>query len=174
MLHVVISALMALAPHLGHHKIKEYSDLIIFESGWYKMPPLLVVAFIHKESRWNPRKKSVTNDFGLMQVHVARRGSARFLGREKELYRPRTNIREGTRILAMWEGYHNKWCGKNPDHPFWAHQKWGRKVKDTRPSGVTRLFEELKARFEPKMVGSADEAPGAKERKVSLLAGGGL
>lgn len=151
MMHLVISAIMMLAPQLGHSKIKEYSDLIVFEAGWYGVHPLLVVSFAHNESRWNPRKKSVTNDYGLMQVHVARRGSARFLGREKELYKPRINIREGVRILAMWKGYHERWC--KGDHPYWAHQKWGKKVKDDRrDSKVTRMFEHLKDRFEPKVV----------------------
>jgi hypothetical protein len=152
MMYLVISALMILAPHQGHFKIREYSDLIAFESKWYGIHPLLVTSIIEIESKWKSRKHSTTNDFGLMQVHVARRGSARFLGREKELYDPRINIREGTRILAMWRDYHNRWC-KDSSHPFWAHYKWGRKVGEiSHALKVKRLFETLKSRLQPKLV----------------------
>lgn len=142
----ILAAILWLAPHQSHTAVKRYADLIAFEAKWYKVDPLLVVALIHIESNWHPRKKSVTNDYGLLQVHVARRGSATFLGREKDLYEPRTNIREGVRILAMWKNYHEKHCPG--EHPYWAHFKWGKRVKHIDHAiKVRELYTALVHRF---------------------------
>lgn len=127
MLYMLAAAIMWLAPAQPHANVKKYVDLITFESKWYRVDPLLIVSIIQVESGWRTRKRSVTNDYGLMQVHVARRGSSNFYGRENELFDPRTNIREGTRLLAMWKAYHTRWC--KGDHPYWSHYKWGKKVK---------------------------------------------
>ena len=126
MLYFILAAIVWLSPTQGRVKSAKYADLITFESQWYGMDPFRVTAIIQIESGWKARKKSVTNDYGLMQVHVARRGSSNFYGREKELYDPRTNIREGVRILAMWKQYHKTHC--RDDHPFVAHYKWGKYV----------------------------------------------
>lgn len=141
----LIAAIMWLTPTQSHVKIQKYADLIAFESRWYNMDPLRVLAIIQIESGWRARKKSVTNDYGLMQVHVARRGSSNFYGREKELYDPRTNIREGVRILAMWKQYHKKYC--KGAHPFVAHYKWGKYVKNTEHA---ERVEALRAQLERK------------------------
>jgi hypothetical protein len=125
-IHLVVASLAWLSPATPAKVVQTYADLIAFEAHWYNIDPLIVVSIIHIESGWKPRKKSVTNDYGLMQVHVARRGSSNFYGREKELYDPRTNIREGTRLLAMWKYYHNHWC--KGDHPYWAHYKYGKRI----------------------------------------------
>lgn len=145
MLYAIIAAIMWLSPVQGHHKSAKYADLIEFEARWYHMNPFRIMALIQVESGWKPRKKSVTNDYGLMQVHVARRGSSNFYGRERELYEPRTNIREGTRILAMWYHYHKKHC--KGDHPFVAHYKWGKYVKNTEHA---ERVEALRAQLERK------------------------
>lgn len=144
----IIAAILWLSPMQGHVKSAKYADLIAFESKWYRMDPFRVTAIIQIESGWRARKKSVTNDYGLMQVHVARRGSSNFFGREKELYDPRTNIREGVRILAMWEQYHKKYC--KDDHPFVAHYKWGKYIKNTEHADrVEALRAQLTRKFRP-------------------------
>lgn len=125
----IVAAILWLVPHLGHVKAAEYAKLIVFESRWYRVDPFDVLSIIQVESRWNTKKKSVTNDYGLMQVHVARRGSSRFLGRTRELLDPATNIREGTRILDMWLRYHEKYCKPGSHDPI-AHYKWGKVVKN--------------------------------------------
>lgn len=145
MLYWISAVILWLSPYQSHTTVAKYADLVAFESKWYKIDPLLVLAFIQVESGWNTRKKSITNDYGLMQVHVARIGSARFYGHEKELYNPRVNIREGVRILAMWKQFHEKYC-KDEDHPFWAHNKWGRKVKTYTPR-VDALYARLTRKF---------------------------
>jgi hypothetical protein len=131
---VIYTAIRSLAPHyqVGPRLAKQYARIIRQVAQRRKMDPLLVVSFIHVETarKWNPRLKSLTNDFGLCQVHVAARGSARFLGREEELYHPRTNIQEWVRLADMWRAYHKRSC--TTPHPWWAHLKWGFKVKDTK------------------------------------------
>lgn len=144
----ILAAIMWLAPQLGHTKIAEYGKLIAFEARWYGIDPADVLTVITHESRWYRYKKSTTNDYGLMQVHVARRGSARFLGREKELYDPQTNIREGTRIMAMWKSYHARVCKSDDEHMYLAHMKWGKVVKNReRPTSMERLRAFLLQKF---------------------------
>jgi soluble lytic murein transglycosylase-like protein len=148
MIHYIASAIVWLSSFHSPEIVKKYADLIAFEAKWYKVHPFLVVSIIHIESKWKKNKKSITNDYGLMQVHVARNGSERFLGREKELFDPRTNIREGVRILAMWRKYHKTYC-KDSSHPFWAHYKWGKKVKEdiSHALKVEAIFHILLNRF---------------------------
>jgi len=123
-----------------------WADLIVFEAKWYNVDPLLVVAIIHVESGWSPRKRSITNDYGLLQVHVSRHGSSNFYRRERELYDPRINIREGVRLLAMWKRYHNTWC-KGP-HAYWAHYQYGRHVHSLEwTHKVARLYRRLVKKF---------------------------
>lgn len=146
---ILVAAILWLSPHQDFATANYYADLIAFESRWYDIHPFVVVAITHVESGWNPTKVSRTNDWGLMQVHVARRGSNRFLGREKLLRDPRVNIREGVRILAMWKRVHRRWC--KGEHPYWAHYKYGKKVKAdlSHAEKVQRLFEALSSRFLP-------------------------
>lgn len=144
MFYYLVAAMLWLSPAQPHKKVQTYADLVAFEAKWYRIDPLLVVAIIQVESGFRHNKRSTTNDYGLMQVHVARRGSSNFYGREKELYDPRVNIREGTRLLAMWRGYHDRWC--KGDHPFWAHYKWGRKVKHIEHAIKVLALRDLLAR----------------------------
>jgi len=146
MIKLVLQVILLLAPSLPKSAAIQYADLIVFEAKWYNIDPLLITSLIEVESNWNARKRSRTNDYGLMQVHVARRGSSNFYGREQELYDPRINIREGTRIAWMWRNYHNKWC--KGDHPWWAHYKWGKYVKGTvHAEKVLSLYKWTQHRF---------------------------
>uniref|UniRef100_A0A6H1Z9K2 Putative transglycosylase n=1 Tax=viral metagenome TaxID=1070528 RepID=A0A6H1Z9K2_9ZZZZ len=122
----VEATIQRLAPQLKPETAREYADLVAFEARWYGLESARVLAYITVESGWGSRKVSKTNDYGLMQVHVSRRGAPRFLGREKDLLDPRTNVREGCRILAMWRRFHGRWCPAG--HPWIAHVKWGRKI----------------------------------------------
>jgi len=114
-----------LAPWLKPETVKKYADLVAFESRWYSLDSVTVMAYITIESGWGADKVSKTNDYGLGQVHVGKH-SPRFLGKEKELLDPRTNIRETCRILAMWKRFHGRWC--KAGHPWIAHVKWGRRI----------------------------------------------
>jgi hypothetical protein len=142
----LISAILYLSPGMPHETVKHYADLIHFEAKWYRVDPMVVLAVIQIESGWKAKLRSVTNDYGLMQVHVARHGSADFYRREKELYDPRVNIREGIRILAMWREYHTTWC--HGPHAYWAHYKWGLKVKnDDHARRVKALTDFLRKKY---------------------------
>lgn len=148
----VREAIELLAPR--HVPAARYARIVRKMAMHRAVHPLLVVAFIQVESAksWNPRLVSRTNDYGLTQVHVAERGSARFLGREHELYDPATNVREWVRLAAMWRNYHQRKCEvrvevcysgpegpwgcsmevlTHSNHRWWAHLKWGYVVKNT-------------------------------------------
>jgi len=145
-MHWLVTAIMWLAPQLGAATAGHYARLVEFETRWYKADPVVVLALIQVESQWNTRKRSRTNDYGLLQVHVARRGSSRFYGRERELYDPRVGIREGVRLLDMWRRYHVRKCAEAA-HPYWAHMKWGYTVRDTRHAErVQAVVDRLNAR----------------------------
>lgn len=148
---IILKALLWLAPHLGPQTATEYAEIIAFEARWYRVHPALVLAIGDGESKWRNGKVSATNDYGLLQIHVSVRGSARFHGREKELFDPRTNIREAFRILDMWRTFHNRWCKKG--HPYWAHYKWGRRIKNVVHTRKTKkLFNRLVRKFWPAAV----------------------
>lgn len=152
---IIVTALLWLVPHVGPETAKQYADIIAFEARWYRVHPALVLAIGHGETRWRNYKRSRTNDYGLLQIHVSARGSNRFYGRERELFDPRVNIRESFRILDMWRVYHNKWC--KGDHPYWAHYKWGRRVKSVKHTVKTRkLFKLLVRKFWPRKVAQGE------------------
>src|SRR5512137_1016176 len=147
-MHYLLAAIIFLAPHLGRTVARTYARIIRTEAARKDIDPLLVVSFIHHETykKWRTRIKSPTNDYGLTQVHVAARGSATFLGREEELYDPKTNIREWCRLAHMWRAYHQRAC-VGAKHHWWAHMKWGYKIKPTKEhpgESVAEIYERLK------------------------------
>jgi len=148
--HRIKQAIIQLAPRHVQPLARQYACIIRQEASRRNVDSFLVVAFIHVETakHWNPRLRSKTNDFGLTQVHVAPRGSADFLGREGELYDPRTNIREWARLAAMWRAYHVRTC-KVGGHLWWAHLKYGYRVKPdlSHSLKVLRLLRRLHERF---------------------------
>jgi len=136
---VLRDAILWLAPgRVSDRTARRYAKIIHREARRRSIHGFLFLAFIHTESRWNPRMRSSTDDFGLAQVHVAVRGSARFLGREAELYDPETNIREWGRLAAMWRDYHARSC-HGASHRWWDHLKWGYRVR----RGLVRVDELL-------------------------------
>jgi soluble lytic murein transglycosylase-like protein len=144
---VVLAAILWLAPQLGHETAEDYAGLITGYAEKYEVDPLLVVAIIHTESRFNSRAKSKTGDHGLMQVHVSVTTYKRYLGREHLLLEPKRNIRLGIRLLRQWKDYHERTCTGR--HPFWAHYGWGVHVPRKRGvRSVDELYHVLLARFE--------------------------
>lgn len=129
MLRVITAAILYLAPHVSQHQAKRYADSVWFEARWYRLDPLMIVAIAHAESEWNQRARSPTGDYGLMQIHVDRKSSNHFWGRKKLLLLHRFNIREGARKISMWKRYHYRRCRRRRYHPYWAHYKWGSKIK---------------------------------------------
>jgi hypothetical protein len=149
--HVLLAIMFLINSHgRKDNNAGRYADLIVFESKWYDIDPYLISSLIDVESGWNESKISKTHDFGLMQVHTAKNGSSRFWGKEVQLLDPRTNIREGIRILAMWRNYHVKYCN-NKTHHFLSHYKWGKIIRSTdHAEKVLKLYDEVKAKFDIK------------------------
>ncbi|MDX9958977.1 MAG: lytic transglycosylase domain-containing protein [Clostridia bacterium] len=78
---------------------REISEIILDAATDRNLPPALVFALVHEESRFNPRainRNSQTVDRGLFQLNSA---SFPKLGVE-DFYDPRTNARYGTAHLA--------------------------------------------------------------------------
>lgn len=159
---VVRDAIRHLAPHVGPRLVRHYTRIITREAKRRSIESLLVVAFIQTETRWDEAFRSATNDWGLCQIHVAARGSQTFLGRERELLDPQTNVREWCRLAVMWRAYHQRecqgqlemapgrfgWLVLRPQHPWWAHLKWGYRVKNTEHAEkVRKLYHGLRDRF---------------------------
>jgi len=151
MVSAVIAAILWLAPQVGPADARLYGEVIRQEAERWDVDPLLVVAVIHRESRWDPRARSRTNDWGLMQVHVSRTTYSGFLDHPERLFNPRLNIRLGIRLMAIWKGYHAGHC-RPGSHPFWAHFKYGKRIPRKREGRrVDTLYQELLARFRPEV-----------------------
>lgn len=148
-MHALALAIFFLAPQLGPSTAREYARIIHVESSRHELDPWEFIAYVHVESRWNARMVSKTNDWGLGQVHVAWRGSARFLGREHELWNPRVNLCETARLYVMWTRYHERECKQRRRlHPALAHMKYGYRVKGTEHAErVLELARWLRKRF---------------------------
>jgi hypothetical protein len=135
-------AVRHLAP-LPHATAKRYARWIHRGATRSRIDPLVVVALIHRESRWKWWLVSKKNH-GLLQVRVSSTTNPRLRGREHVLLRPRRNIREGLRLLRMWKRYHERVCGEDSSHFWTSHYQWGHRVGD-RGSGerVFRLYSRL-------------------------------
>lgn len=141
---VVIAAILWLAPQVGPVQAQVYGEAIHREAERWDIDPLLVVAVIHRESRWNPRARSKTHDWGLLQIHVSRTTHSGYLARPERLFNPKLNIRLGIRLMAFWRDYHAGRC--RGDHPWWAHYKYGRRIPRKRKGKkVDVLYQQLLA-----------------------------
>lgn len=146
--HIVLAAILWLAPQLGRELAEDYAGLIAGYAEDAKVDPLLVVAIIHTESRFTASARSKTMDHGLMQVHVSKTTYKRYLGREHLLLEPKRNIRLGTRLLKHWKNYHERTC-IGSHHPFWSHYKYGRRIPRNRKGRqVDELYQLLQMRFQ--------------------------
>lgn len=150
-MNLVLAAILWLAPQLGADTAEVYAGLIAGHAEDAQVDPLLVVAIIHLESRFNPKAKSKTNDRGLMQVHVSATTYKRYRGREHLLFDPDRNILLGVRLLKAWKAYHERTCGHN-GHPWWIHYNHGVRVitKGERAlygDKVNAVYQVLQTRF---------------------------
>lgn len=125
----ILLAIMFLVPGLGPTTAKKYAGIIDRVSVIYQIDPLLVVSIIHVETAktWKKKIRSVTNDFGLGQIHVSKDSNPELLGREEVLFDPATNIRYAAKTLAMWKSWHVRVCDER--HPWWAHYQAGRVIR---------------------------------------------
>ena len=128
MIELLTAAVLLLHPTLGEDRVREYAVLIVRESHKQKISPVITAARTQVESRFRPHKISRTNDYGLMQLHVSRTTRPKWIGREKELLDPETNIKEGVKALRYWKNYHSRYCKKRRAHHWWLHYKYGNRV----------------------------------------------
>jgi soluble lytic murein transglycosylase-like protein len=122
----VLDAILLLSS-LHPSTAQRYAGYIEAEAARHKIDPLLVVALIHHESRFQKRATSGGN-FGLLQLRVSPTNYPRLLGHEYVLYRPSVNIKLGVALLEWWRDYHRRRCG-GPHH-WWSHWQWGKVVKN--------------------------------------------
>jgi len=144
MLEITLAALLLLHPDPDSNAVQHYAQYITEGGERVDIDPLLVVALIHREGRWNPKAKSGKGDFGLMQIRA--RSYKRFRNNPKKLLDPQVNITVGIETLAMWREFHQKNCGKKR-HDWWAHYQHGMHVGNNRSAQrVERLWHWLRER----------------------------
>ena len=83
-----------------------YMPFIESEAKRHKIDPLLVVAVIWHESRFQPRA-CYRGAHGLMQIQLRSRScrKSRRAAIRKGLYRPDRNIRRGLELMAWWKSW---------------------------------------------------------------------
>jgi hypothetical protein len=112
-----------------------------------------MVSVIHKESAWNSRATSPTNDRGLGQIHISDTTNPELKGKEHTLYNPTFNIHMTASMLRMWKNWHDRSCSlSKKKHPYWAHYAWGYKIQNLDGSiKIYRIFKTLEKRFKPSL-----------------------
>ncbi len=144
-LQVLIAAILWLSP-MPVVQAESYASHIQRESLRWDLDPLLVLAVIHRESRFTTTAKSKTNDYGLMQVHVSKTTYSGYLRYPERLYNYKLNIRLGVRLMAMWRDYHAGRCEGN--HPHWSHYKYGKRIpKQRKGKKVDAIYHQLQVKF---------------------------
>lgn len=145
---MIAAAIHWLAPWLLAAQVASYSAAVEREAARQRVDPLLVVALIYRESRFDAGAVSPGGSHGLMQVRVTSTHQARWLGRERALRAPAVSVRVGVRILSMWRAYHRRRCGVRAGHPWWSHYQWGARVRSA-ASGrrVGATYQALVRRF---------------------------
>lgn len=93
------------------------------------IPRELVVAVMYHESRCNPRARSGTSDYGLMQIHVSKSCAPSYRGREHRLFDPRLNLRLAISQMIYWRHYHQR-RRRMPIHHWIGHYNQGNIVQD--------------------------------------------
>ena len=146
MLDIIAAAILWLAPQLVPTTAMHYAQTIVSESKKHDIDPLLIVALIHRESRFK-RLAYVSHNYGLMQVRVSKNNYPRYLGRERLLYIARVNIKLGIQLLKFWRTYHDNNCRRRRHH-WWGHYQWGAIVRNG-GSGrrVNKVYMSLQRKF---------------------------
>ena len=123
-MRAVLAAILLLQG-MPQHRARTYASAIVQESKRYNIDPLLVVSVVYHESRFN-QTACTTGSHGLMQVQLKPRSceKTRATARAQGLYRPRTNIRRGMKLMVWWRN----WCRKHHaghNHHWLLHYNQG-------------------------------------------------
>jgi len=128
-------------PHLSRDQAQTYSKVIIAESVFRDVDPLITTSRIWAESgfRWKAVEPKQGN-YGLMMV-------------SQKVFDPAKNIRLGVRALAYWQQWHKEGkCSQKPPHFSWAHYTWGYRVplrhRTLKQRKMTTVYRRLKRRMQ--------------------------
>jgi len=101
--HVALAEFLAKRYKVSQELTLEFVRIAHAEAGKAGLDPLLIMAVIAVESRYNPIAESVVGAKGLMQIipkfHADKLAE---FGGEKAVFDPESNIRVGTRILREY------------------------------------------------------------------------
>jgi soluble lytic murein transglycosylase-like protein len=101
--HLALAEFLAKRYKVSQDVTLEFVKIAHAEAQLYRLDPLLVMAVIAVESRYNPIAESEVGAKGLMQIipkfHADKLAE---FGGEKAVFDPESNIRVGTRILREY------------------------------------------------------------------------
>jgi len=101
----------------------EFAPVIAAQSAKYDVDPLIVVAVMWKESRFN-KEACYRGSHGLMQIQLRGRSCEKTVvqARSLKLYDPEENIRRGVEAMRSWRN----WCrSQKHDHHWLYHYNQG-------------------------------------------------
>jgi hypothetical protein len=132
----IFSAIVAThpAPKSNIYVIKSITRNICRYSKYRKLDHYMVLSTIRHESFFNPRLKSRTGDYGLMQINI------KWSKAKCNLYEIRCNIREGTRMLASWR----RACRYHTNHKktHWLrHYNWNNRTHHLKILWLTEAYK---------------------------------
>jgi soluble lytic murein transglycosylase-like protein len=81
-----------------------YTTIVVRYASDYGVPATLVDAVIRVESNYKPRARGNAGEIGLMQIKLRTARMVGYAGSADALFDPETNIKFGTRYLAMAYG----------------------------------------------------------------------
>jgi membrane-bound lytic murein transglycosylase C len=106
---VSVSAAFALVPDHIKQRAKEYRALVQNQARRFSLDPRLVFATVHTESYFNPKARSASPAYGLMQLVPSSGARSAYLFVYKEdklltpdyLYKPKNNVELGAGLLNL-------------------------------------------------------------------------
>lgn len=134
----ILLAINLSAPGLSAHTANYYGKILLKESIRTEVSPLIGIAIIEHESRWNPSKISKDGfDYGLMQIR------ARFSKHPQYLLEGGSNIRTGFGWIDSSKDFCEKELGREPETQEWLSCFQGscRLNHRCKPTKLTRRVE---------------------------------
>lgn len=142
---LVAAAILLSSPGIPRDQAERYAGAIERAAARAKVPPVLLVAIIERESHWSLRLVSRTGDVGLGQIHLANYAACRPSLDTPECEAVKARLMVGTENIAVMGGIlraNRKLCGSRLDRLLAGYE--GRRCKPgVRTRGTLARWREL-------------------------------